>query len=224
MLPAAARLPLVGLILSSARRRSLMSAPIEVERKFEPEDAAQLRARIEQNGGALLGEKSFTDIYYDTAECSLTRRDMWLRSRDGAWELKLPVEEDARRSGGERTVFMLSVSLGFDISAFSFYEAEAEVLLPPGITFEVTGQMAMGNGLFIVQMRQVESPLCLLNCLGSGEASTPVHVSQHLSSSPRRRLIITSHQYLFIMNCTASNIVPHAAWLVITCTTACSCV
>ena len=46
--------------------------------------------------------------------------------------------------------------------------------LPPGLTFEVTGQMNMGSGLFIVQMRQVESPLCLLNCLGDAARADPV--------------------------------------------------
>ena len=56
-------------------------------------------------GGKEPGTKRFTDVYYDTADCSLTRRDTWLRERDGAWELKLPVYEDARRSGGERTAF-----------------------------------------------------------------------------------------------------------------------
>ena len=64
-----------------------------------------LEAAVAAEGGKELGTKTFTDIYYDTAGCSLTRRDMWLRCRDGAWELKLPVDEDARRSGGERTVF-----------------------------------------------------------------------------------------------------------------------
>ena len=88
---------------------------------------------------------------------------------------EMSVLEDEQLCGGsgERTLFMLSVSLGFDITAFSFYSAETEVLLPPGISLEVTGQMELGSGLYVVQMRQVESPHCLLNCLGDA-ASAPV--------------------------------------------------
>lgn len=58
-----------------------------------------------------MGEKRFSDAYWDTVGCELTRTDTWLRVRraqgdaEGQWELKLPVEADAKRSGGERTVF-----------------------------------------------------------------------------------------------------------------------
>jgi len=92
--------------LASTTYRGLASMNIEVEKKFEPPtDLAELGRRIAELGGIRLGEKTFTDVYYDTPSCSLTRRDTWLRCRDGNWELKLPVEADAKRSGGERTVF-----------------------------------------------------------------------------------------------------------------------
>ena len=82
------------------------SGSIEVERKFQPpSDAEALRKSVEAAGGEVVGEVRFTDTYFDTSACALTRRDIWLRRRDEAWELKLPVEGDARRSGGERTVF-----------------------------------------------------------------------------------------------------------------------
>ena len=83
----------------------MMTAPIEVERKFHAPELSELSARVTANGGTTIGTKSFTDVYYDTSGCALTRRDIWLRCRDDAWELKLPIEEEARRSGGERTVF-----------------------------------------------------------------------------------------------------------------------
>ena len=106
-------LTLTALLSLSSRLRvhraslvSMSAAQIEVERKFQaPPDHAALAERIVANGGAVVGTKSFTDTYYDSTACVLTRRDMWLRCRDGAWELKLPIEDDARRSGGERTVF-----------------------------------------------------------------------------------------------------------------------
>eukprot|EP00966_Prymnesium_polylepis_P278524 6435162-Prymnesium_polylepis.1 len=82
------------------------TALIEVERKFEASIGADaLEAAVAAMGGCTLGSVRFTDSYYDTPDCVLTRSDTWLRRRDSSWELKVPVEDDARRSGGERTVF-----------------------------------------------------------------------------------------------------------------------
>ena len=44
-------------------------------------------------GAAFLGEKSLTDAYYDAADRRLTLRDFWLRKRDDAFELKVPLNE-----------------------------------------------------------------------------------------------------------------------------------
>ena len=71
-----------------------MQAAIEVEKKFTAPDCAWLAKCVKETGGTDIGKKSFTDVYYDTAACVLTRKDIWLRCRDGAWELKLPVEEE----------------------------------------------------------------------------------------------------------------------------------
>eukprot|EP00741_Cyanophora_paradoxa_P008088 tig00001258_g7827.t1 len=62
-------------------------ARIEVERKFAvtPEDEARVERALR-----LRSEKSFTDVYYDAPGFPLTRRDVWLRERSGAWELKRP--------------------------------------------------------------------------------------------------------------------------------------
>ena len=58
--------------------------------------------------------------------CVLTRRDMWLRKRDSSWELKLPIEADAKRSGGERTVFR-------EVEGEDAVAKELDSLLPDGI-------------------------------------------------------------------------------------------
>jgi len=60
---------------------------IEVEKKFllNKEQEKQL---IE--GAEFIGEKVFTDIYYDAKDYCLTSNDKWLRSRSGKFELKLP--------------------------------------------------------------------------------------------------------------------------------------
>ncbi len=40
-------------------------------------------------GGKLVGEQVFTDVYWDAEGCGLTERDWWLRRRAGRWELKV---------------------------------------------------------------------------------------------------------------------------------------
>ena len=90
------------------RRVAATRMSIEVERKFEATDAAALPSRVAALGGTLAGEVSFTDAYWDNAGCTLTRRDTWLRQREGKWEIKIPLGDPGDRSGasgGERTVF-----------------------------------------------------------------------------------------------------------------------
>ncbi len=60
----------------------------EVEKKFilTPE---QEKSLIE--GAEFLGEKKMIDICYDGPDYSLTRQDIWLRNRNGKFELKLPM-------------------------------------------------------------------------------------------------------------------------------------
>lgn len=67
---------------------------IEVEKKFiltDGESAALTK------DAEFLGEKIFTDTYYDTTDYVLTTKDKWLRERDGRWELKLPLNADGKR-------------------------------------------------------------------------------------------------------------------------------
>lgn len=82
---------------------------IEVERKYDASVVSvdALTQNVESLGGETKGVVTFTDVYYDTPDASLAAKDTWLRARDGAWEIKVPLEGDdtAPRSGGERSVF-----------------------------------------------------------------------------------------------------------------------
>ena len=101
-------------------------AAIEVERKFQPEDPDSLKRKVLENGGSVVGEKRFVDVYWDSAGCVLTRRDTWLRQRGDGWELKVPIGDPADRrgaSGGERTVFR-------EIEGAEAVAAALEPLLP----------------------------------------------------------------------------------------------
>lgn len=67
---------------------------IEVEKKFilNKQDKERLTKDAE-----FLNKRTFTDIYYDTEDFSLTAQDKWLRSREGRFELKLPLHDGAGR-------------------------------------------------------------------------------------------------------------------------------
>ncbi|GCC47856.1 hypothetical protein chiPu_0032027, partial [Chiloscyllium punctatum] len=62
--------------------------PIEVEWKFALREDTETRLR--ELGAVPEGSVRVRDRYYDTADLRLTAADLWLRSRDGVWELKSP--------------------------------------------------------------------------------------------------------------------------------------
>ena len=61
---------------------------IEIEKKFILNDEQEKKLL---KGAEFLGEKRFTDTYYDDSRYSLTTRDLWLRGREGKFELKVPM-------------------------------------------------------------------------------------------------------------------------------------
>ncbi len=67
---------------------------IEVEKKFILNEQ-NLKRII--NGAQFINEKIFTDTYYDTKKFSLTSNDLWLRSRDKKFELKIPLNKGKER-------------------------------------------------------------------------------------------------------------------------------
>lgn len=61
---------------------------IEIEKKFILTDEQQ---QLLIEGAEFLGEKIFTDTYFDDISYSLTTKDLWLRERSGRFELKVPM-------------------------------------------------------------------------------------------------------------------------------------
>ena len=90
--------------------RGSAAADLEVERKFSapPGGLSELERRVAAVGGRALGSATLSDVYWDTPDARLARRDVWLRARNSEWELKIPPPGagDDRRSGGERGVFL----------------------------------------------------------------------------------------------------------------------
>ncbi len=64
---------------------------IEIEKKFILNE--EEKRRIIKNT-QFLGNKIFTDVYYDKKDYSLTLKDFWLRFRDGTAELKIPLKKE----------------------------------------------------------------------------------------------------------------------------------
>jgi adenylate cyclase class IV len=63
---------------------------IEIEKKFILNE--QEKERLIKDA-EFLSERVFTDIYYDTEKFLLTSQDKWFRSREGKFELKLPLHK-----------------------------------------------------------------------------------------------------------------------------------
>lgn len=63
---------------------------LEIEKKFilTPVQKEKLLEDAE-----FISEKNFTDAYYDNKEFSLALNDMWLRKRDGEFNLKIPMRQ-----------------------------------------------------------------------------------------------------------------------------------
>lgn len=66
---------------------------IEIEKKFL---LTQVQEKALKKGAKFLGEKVFTDTYFDNSDYELTKNDIWLRMRDKNAELKMPIEHDAK--------------------------------------------------------------------------------------------------------------------------------
>lgn len=64
---------------------------IEVEKKFSLTE--EQTKRIEKTADFVKEIKN-TDVYYDTADYSLLKKDIWLRNRDGVFEVKIPPQNN----------------------------------------------------------------------------------------------------------------------------------
>jgi thiamine-triphosphatase len=68
---------------------------IEIEKKFSlTEEQLKKIGKLAK----FISKKSFTDIYFDDENYSLTKKDWWLRKRDGKFELKIPIGLSTERN------------------------------------------------------------------------------------------------------------------------------
>lgn len=65
---------------------------IEVEKKFI---LTEKNMELLMSDADFLSERTFTDIYFDTFTYDLTSKNMWLREREGHFELKVAMSTDS---------------------------------------------------------------------------------------------------------------------------------
>ena len=68
---------------------SMLRSLLEIEIKFRL--GARGRELLMERCGRIAKSQVLHDIYVDQSDATLARQDMWLRSRNGAWELKSPM-------------------------------------------------------------------------------------------------------------------------------------
>jgi hypothetical protein len=66
-------------------------------------------------------------------------------------------------TSGTRTLFNIECHSAKSIKQYSFYPEEEEVLLPPARQFEVKGCLNQGNGLHIIQLKEIQPKFPLIN-------------------------------------------------------------
>jgi hypothetical protein len=81
---------------------------------------------------------------------------------------------------GTRTLFSIECHSAKSIKQYSFYPEEEEVLLPPARQFQVMGCLNQGNGLHIIQLKEIQPKFPLIN---------PVPQSPKVSPKPKERSI-----------------------------------
>jgi hypothetical protein len=86
---------------------------------------------------------------------------------------------------GSRTMFTIETDSGIDIRKHSYFQAEDEVLLLPARQFNVHGCLDQGGGLHVIQLKEIQPPVPLLQpvTVGKWTAFEKTDLCVHLGSS-----------------------------------------
>jgi hypothetical protein len=82
---------------------------------------------------------------------------------------------------GKRTLFVINCYSGKGIQQHSMYESEDEVLLPPGCQFNVVNCANKGEGLSVVELKEIQPAYDFLNAFSTSTAvstNTPMYTIQ----------------------------------------------
>ena len=93
------------------------------------------------------------------AQYANDREVTWFQFSSCTCDIEVEQSEQFLGSSGTRTLFSIELTTGRArvITKFSLVPSEAEVLLPPNSRFKVLGQLDAGNGLVIIQLKELPS-------------------------------------------------------------------
>lgn len=93
-----------------------------------------------------------------TTQYPKNKNTVWWRFSSSTTTVEVLNSEKFLGQHGVRTMFNIECFNGKVIKNHSNYQQENEVLLLPGTQFEVTSHLNAGNGLQIIQMKEIENP------------------------------------------------------------------
>ena len=83
-------------------------------------------------------------------------------------------EEEFLGKAGTRTMFNIECHSGKDIHRHSFFSTEQEVLLLAARQFKVVDSLDSGNGLHIIQLKEIDPPFPLLEPVGARDPAPSI--------------------------------------------------
>lgn len=165
---------------------------IEVEKKFILNE--QDKERLIKNA-EFLGERVFTDIYYDTQDFSLTANDKWLRCREGRFELKISLYVGLERLADQYDELTDEIKIreALDLpSGGSFENGLAKAGLFPFCSYKTTRRKYKKEP-FIVDLDTVDFQDFTYNI---GEIELMVHEKSEIENAIKKIIVFAKEQKL----------------------------
>jgi len=86
---------------------------------------------------------------------------------------------------GDRTLFNIHCKKGFDVKQYSSAPTESEILLLPGTYFEVSSVLNVGNGLHIIELKELDPPFEIIKGLKQAHMSTLLPAKPKIPTTPK---------------------------------------
>lgn len=93
---------------------------------------------------------------------------------------------------GNRTMFTIDCLQGKDIRPYSYFDNENEVLLLAATQFQVVASLDQGNGLHIVQLKEIEPPYPLLEPVETKSPSPKTFIPKVLPPTTEKKCTTTN--------------------------------